>query len=265
MEKTNNYLVAYDFSNAADSALKSAFELKRNSGGYIFILNVVKSISEIEAVEKKMELLKLKSPYFLFVRIEVGNLKNVIDNIIKKDKIDYVLFGTHGQKGIQKITGSNALKLVDKIDVPFLITQEGNNLKGLKNIILTYSYDKETVQINKFIEGLCKNNNAIIHLVGFDLNDNFLKAKKVANEIVMSKFLTEKNIHHKFIKLPGKSDYSVELLNFTKEIKADLIASAYFNGSKVSIFKNFVQELITNDLKIPVLTANAETMSKVYF
>ena len=208
---------------------------------------------------------RTKNSVYLNVLVNSGELIKEVTQTAEDLNVDYVVMGTHGIKGSQNVFGSHALKMVGNSNVPFLITQKGTSLSNLKNIVLTYSFDKETVQITKFIEELAKNNNATIHLVGYSDTDTTFKNKKLTNEVILGGFLNGKKINYEFGSLPGIKPYEVELLEYSEKVNADLIAAAYFNGSKLSIFKNFVQDLITNEKSIPVLTANAETLSRMYF
>ena len=264
-----NYLVPFDFTEVAISALESAVQLKKNNGGEIYVLNVIKNQTYRTVTENKMTALKkswrMEKSVYLNVLVTEGDLIEQVIKTAKETKANYVVMGTHGVKGSQNVFGSHALRMVADSDIPFLITQKGKSLTNLKNIVLTYSYDKETVQITKFIEELAKNNEATIHLVGYIENEQNFKSKTLTNEVILGGFLNEKKINYEFAKLPGVESYDKELLDYAQNVDAGVIAAAYFNGSKIALFKNFVQDLITNDKSIPVLTANAETLSKMYF
>ena len=41
------------------------------------------------------------------------------------------------------------------------------------------------------------------------------------------------------------------------------MAAAHFSGSRLSIRKNFVRDMISNEFNIPVLTLNAECIKNV--
>ncbi|MGB1041300.1 MAG: hypothetical protein ACPGVD_10535, partial [Flavobacteriales bacterium] len=174
--------------------------------------------------------------------------------------IDYVIMGTHGVTGLQKVLGSKALKLVNASKKPFLITQEGKELEKIKTIVLPFSYSSESVQIGSVVSHLAKSHGAKIHLVGFQHDDEWLKNDIARNQILIKRILKESNTEYEIVKLEGKDSYESELIAYSNSVSADLIAAAHFSGSPLIIRKNFVRDLISNEFKIPVLTLNAECL-----
>ena len=51
-----------------------------------------------------------------------------------------IIMGTHGSKGMQKVFGSFAMKVIISTTVPFMIVQDNSEIKNIKNIVLFYQY-----------------------------------------------------------------------------------------------------------------------------
>ena len=70
------------------------------------------------------------------------NQKGVPDD--KKKNVDLVLMGTHGMKGMQKLTGSWALKVIVKSKVPFIVVQDAPaDEERYHNIVFPVDFKKE--------------------------------------------------------------------------------------------------------------------------
>ncbi len=260
-----NYLVLTDFTNSAKNALISALNLAKKNDGNVTILHALDSNSkeDKELAEKEMSALKASINDTFETKVIVGKLVDTISSSIDLLNIDYVIMGTHGVTGIQKLLGSKALKLVDSTKKPFLITQENKTLTEIKNIVMPFSFSSESIQIGKVAATLAKSYNAKIYLAGYRDNDEWLKNDMVRNQAVIKRAFNQLEADFEIVKLEGKSSFEEQLLEFSQSINADLIAAGYFNGSRLILRKNFVRDMICNQYSIPVLTLNAECLKNV--
>ena len=257
-----NYLVLIDFTETSENALRSALNLSGLNGGKVVALHVLSSDKKEEKYEatKKMEQLKTTVSGNFETQLSYGKLGELINASIDLLDIDYVIMGTHGVTGLQKVLGSKALKLVNSSKKPFLITQENKELKKIKTIVMPFSYSSESVQIGNIVAHLAQSYGAKIHLVGFQHDDEWLKNDVARNQILIKRILEKSGTEFEIVSLPGKDSYESELITYSKSISADLIAAAHFSGSTLIIRKNFVRDLISNEYNIPVLTLNAECL-----
>ena len=265
MLNKENYLVLFDFSKSAENALMGALSLANQCHGTVQVLHVIKSnLAEQQALAlQQMSTLKKTIPGTYETSIIVGNLIEIINDFTINFNIDYVIMGTHGVKGSQKLLGSNALKLVSSGKAPFLITQEHKTLNTIKNIVLPFSFSSESLQIGKVVAHLANRYNAKIHLVGYRDNDEWLRNDMVRNQAIIKRQFSEQKANFEIVKLNIKKSFEKELIEFANSVSADLIAAAYFSGSRLIIRKNFVRDMITNSFEIPVLTINAESLKKI--
>ena len=56
--------------------------------------------------------------------IRKGNIFEDIGDVAKEIGARLIIMGTHGIKGIQKLVGSYALKVILHSEIPFIITQK---------------------------------------------------------------------------------------------------------------------------------------------
>lgn len=124
----NKIIVPWDFSPVAGYALEHAERIARTTDKTIELLHIVKNESEIPAKEKELDSIAAMAfeRYGLRPEIKVleGPIFTAISNYASDTKANMVIMGTHGIKGIQKITGSYAFKVLLGSKVPFVVVQD---------------------------------------------------------------------------------------------------------------------------------------------
>jgi hypothetical protein len=203
----------------------------------------------------------------IVTRVLVGNVYENIAMAAELINASLIVMGTHGAKGLQKLFGSHALRLVSSTHIPFLITQGGRPEATIKTIVMPYYFERESMQIASFAGYIAKQFNATIHLVGSTPKDDWNKEHLNANRIVLHKFFSDHYIQHELVNLPAEISYEKALIEYAESVHADLIAVSYHNQSLLPTMHTFVQALIENDKQIPVLTVNTEdlTITSGYF
>lgn len=262
------YLVPFDFSQVSKNAVENAISLAKQSGGDIIILHVV---SDRELVQRNKMLL---DDYINHLNIDNTNIQlseNVfvgdpfedIGKMAELNHANYVIMGTHGLTMKQKLFGGNSVKIISNSSTPFIVLQDEVKIKEIKKIVLPYSIENKSLQVIKFASQLCKSYGAELHLVGRHHDDEFLKHKENNSIILAKKHLLEQNVTHHFeLGTVSTGDFMEFVLAYAHKENADLIAATYFSDSIMPMFERFIQNLIVNDFKIPVLCVNAQTLSK---
>lgn len=264
--KSPIYLLPHDFSPVADSALHMALQLADHNDGTVLMLHFVDKRQNLrEAREKFAQIVATLSPQEqerVSCRAVHGSVFDHIGIASEIVGASMIVMGTHGAKGLQKLFGSHALRLVSSTHVPFLITQGNGSLNGqLRNIVMPYYFQKESMQIANFAGFLAKQFNATIHLVGSHQKDEWMESNTQANQVVLRKFFAEHDVHCELVNLPQEASYQKELMSYAESVNADLIAVSYHNDSLLPTMHTFVQVLIENDKQIPVLTVNTEDLT----
>ena len=122
----------WDFTDVAGHALAHAVKISRMVGNDICLLHIVDNgISAEDLCWKKVicynSWLKrtVKSTiYPSTYHISKGSIFNAIAEYANEKEASLVVMGTHGMKGMQKLTGSWALKVIVKSKVPFIVVQD---------------------------------------------------------------------------------------------------------------------------------------------
>jgi nucleotide-binding universal stress UspA family protein len=196
-------------------------------------------------------------------KVVVGNIIQDIGKIAGYDDATLIVMGTHGAKGLQRLLGSNAIRVITNSGTPFLVVQDKmpSNSK-IDRIVMPIDLAKESIQILKFAVDLAKQFGAEIHVVGSHQSDEWL-INKVRNNITnVRNYLKKHNISFSVKSLEGKKSYQEEVIQYAQEVGADLMDVAYYSESILPQFDTFAQSLITNELKMPVLIVDANEIGQ---
>ena len=256
----SSILVPTDFSEAANKALQHAVLMSKNSGAKIYLLNLCKSTSEIPSAKINLEK-QAGTIENLEQIVRVGDFK-AIPKISKELSVEMIFLGTHGASGMQKVMGSNALKLVTNSEVPFIIVQKDSpNPNGYKKIMVPTSFHFENKQKIMAVAALAKYFGSKIYFIYND-SDVLMKKKSLQNLNGMKKFLDSKGLSYDEVISTGKN-FNQDTLVSAANIGAELIAIMNMQKNDLlgtGLFgKNYEQELIMNDQKIPILILNPKT------
>ena len=132
-EKKKLVVVPWDFTKVAESALAHAVKIGRQVRADICLLHVVDpGIKTRDEGEKKSLLKRIAEENA--VRNNITILSEVVREAFSQPLPNFsndedrntslVVMGTHGMKGMQKLTGSWALKVIVKSKVPFIVVQD---------------------------------------------------------------------------------------------------------------------------------------------
>ncbi|MCR9173331.1 MAG: universal stress protein [bacterium] len=261
------YLVPVDFTDEASSAVRLALELAEANKGSVYLLHVVGKSSERVAGRQKfadfLESYSKEEMEMMTTNVIEGDIFNDIGKAGDILKAALIVMGTHGAHGMQKVFGSRAVKLVSSSATPFLITQGKKEVEKIKNIVMPFSFAKESIQITNFVGAIAKKFNATIHLCGFHDKDEWLDAKTTSNQVVVKRALDEMNASYEIAHLPPSKTYEQDLVDYAKSIDADMFAAAYFKEGVLPTPNTFIQGMIENELNLPLLTVNAEELSVI--
>ncbi len=275
--KSNKYLIPWDFTPVAENALKYAIKLANlaKEPAQIELIHVLQSgglfgkgkTSEVEVKEKlSTEQKRIKDEYGLEVKTHLceGSIFDAISEYASESNAEMVIMGTHGIKGVQKLTGSWALKVIAGSEVPFLVVQdEPRTDKNFSCIVMPVEFrdeDKEKIQwgIRFALQFGSK-----IHVIVPNAFDSGVQ-KKINNNLAFAKMNIESygidwEVHNA---AKGKS-FQEEIVNLAVDIEAELILIMTTPNIDLTdyVFGAQEQYVISNQAKIPVLCINPGTLS----
>jgi nucleotide-binding universal stress UspA family protein len=146
-QEKNLIMVTWDFTEKSLFALKHAINISSILKSEVALLHVVKKESEVSEAEKRMAeavaVIKADpSVKFRFIARE-GTIFHTIGEVSTEIGALMVVMGTHGIKGMQKLMGSWALKVITSSKVPFIAVQEPPKAEVFRNIIIPITYRRE--------------------------------------------------------------------------------------------------------------------------
>lgn len=267
--ETKSILVPYDFTPVAEAACRHAIQMARQINGNVHLLNVIKNDSEKAAVQKKffdaVQKLKLE-PNDVKVEtiIKAGSIFTDIATVAEKLGSSLIIMGTHGAKGMQKVFGSFAIKVINSTFIPFVIVQDQIPHEKIKKIVFPIETSSESLQVMNIAANLAIEFGAEILLVAQKETDTSLAMKIKVHLEVVAKQLSKKGVKSEFMLIEKSKAFADNVIKITDSKNADMIAIAYHDDSLLG-FGNFAQTIITNKLKAPVLIIKAKESGNYYY
>lgn len=267
MEDKKKLVVPWDFTEVAESALAHAVKIGRQLGSDICLLHVVDAgIKTREEGQVKSHLKHIAdenaAKYNITITPEVvrGSIFSAIAEYANDEEKDVslVVMGTHGMKGMQKFTGSWALKVIVKSKVPFIVVQDPPvDQNRYHNIVFPIDFrteDKEKMGMAIFMG---KYFDSKIHILKDTPADKGLAAKINKNLNFSVKYLMQNNVEYEIHEIE-RGKRAQRTIDFANKINADLILIV---TTKSPTFADYMlgaseQEIIANSSRIPVCCVN---------
>jgi nucleotide-binding universal stress UspA family protein len=263
-------LVPHDFTAVADNAVSYAIELAKSIKANIDLVHIVKSAKEQSGALNKFDQIVGKltnKPGEVEVRthVVVGSIYTDIASKASELHSTLIIMGTHGAKGMQKLFGSFAIKVITSTHVPFLVVQEKFSGIDMSKIVVPLDESQESLQIEQVASGLAEILSSEVHVVTEKKIDSNLKLKTAVHSGLITKQLKAKGVSYKTEILDRKKGYANDIVSYTTSIGANLIAFAYHSDSLLPQFDTFAQSLITNKEGVPVLVLNSKEAGNYFF
>jgi nucleotide-binding universal stress UspA family protein len=257
-------LVPHDFSEVADNAILHANKLSKVLNKPITLAHVVKLDKDKKAALDKLDAIAQKNydEYGIETKTTViaGDYLEKIGEIAAIAKAAIVIMGTHGVKGIQKLIGSYALKVITSSNMPYVVVQAPpSKQEGYKNIVLPMDFTRESKQKLDWAVYIAKLFGSKFHIIS-DYEDDEFTARALKNNIVYAKsFLNNNNLQYDIHELEkSKHGLTKEIIRISKEVNADLIVVMTTLDKAISeyVMGTPEQAIIANEAHIPVMCIN---------
>ena len=262
----HSILVAYDFTEVGINAVSHAVYFSKILQTGITLLHIVKKEEEESEMEEQLanEAKKINELYGVMpsTLIREGTIFKTINDVSNEFNCMMVVMGTHGMKGLQKLTGSWALKVIIGSKVPFLVVQAPPRAGvDMKKVIFPVDFKTENKEKLKWAQFMSKYFGSKIYLFSATSKDGVIEARTKANLVFSKSFLEEKNISYELVLSPDTSTFSQEIIEYAENNGADLVI---ITTTRDIAFHDYIlaakeQYLIANSAKIPVLVINPRT------
>lgn len=172
-------------------------------------------------------------------------LNDVVNDIVAKQKIDFIVMGTKGTSmKSEKVLGSFASGMIRHCTVPVIAVPDENKKKDIKNIVLPTDLGNMAAEITEVVK-YAKKFDATVHVL-------YVPPAKGSGQLPLSlsKLTSYKKIH--FHEVRGKSaDAAIE--KFVKDHDADMIAMFTKRRSALArIFNPSLTEKLSFTIEVPL-------------
>jgi nucleotide-binding universal stress UspA family protein len=258
-------IVPWDFTTVAEHALAHAVKISRMIGNEICLLHIVDTKIKNQELEAKNALLSKKAKEFsesfnltIAFHISKGTIFSAIASFAHDSDASLVVMGTHGMKGMQKLTGSWALKVIVKSKVPFIVVQDPpTDQERYHNIVFPVDFRNENKEKIRMAIFMGKYFDSKVHILETVATDKNILKRTNINMNFAIRYLIQNNIEYEIHDLP-RGDLAQQTIDFAQKINADLILIV---TTKNITFADYIvgaseQYIIANSSKIPVCCVN---------
>lgn len=262
----HSIIVPYDFTEVAMNAVAHAVNLSKSFNTGVTLLHIVKKESEKKEMEQQLEAELQKIHEIYNVKpvglIKEGTIFKTINQVAHEIDATMIVMGTHGIKGLQKVTGSWALKVIVGSKIPFLVIQDPPKVKGNAiKLVFPVDFKTENKEKLKYVQLMSKYFPSKTLLFSATSKEGIVDPRTKANLVFCKTFMEEKNIDYELVLSKNESSFSQETIEFAKEREADIII---IMTTRDIAFHDYVlgaqeQYMIANSAKIPVMVINPRT------
>lgn len=262
----HSIIVPYDFTEVAMNAVAHAVNLSKSFNTGVTLLHIVKKESEKKEMEQQLEAEVQKIHEIYNVKpvglIKEGTIFKTINQVAHEIDATMIVMGTHGMKGLQKVTGSWALKVIVGSKIPFLVIQDPPKVKGNGiKLVFPVDFKTENKEKLKYVQLMSKYFPSKTLLFSATSKEGVVDPRTKANLVFCKTFMEEKDIDYELVLSKNESSFSQETIEFAKERDADIII---IMTTRDIAFHDYVlgaqeQYMIANSAKIPVMVINPRT------
>jgi nucleotide-binding universal stress UspA family protein len=255
-------LVTWDFTERSGYALEHGINLAQLLNTTVTLIHIVKKDNEIDEAQVKMDALAEETQKKYNVKtdtvVPAGNIFTTISEVAVDIHAEMVIMGTHGMKGMQKLIGSWALKVIAGSKVPFIVVQAPPTSHGFKKIVFPLDFRRENKEKISWIYYIARLYNSTFYIIKDKVTDKKFIKGVTSNLMFTEKFLKSNDIPYEIHTSPGKKDFTNETIDFAHEINADLLL---IMTTKNITMADYViganeQQIISNQYEIPVMCIN---------
>jgi nucleotide-binding universal stress UspA family protein len=271
-ELTDTILVPIDFSEVTEPALAHAQIYASILKKSITLIHLIDKgwadkeheilLEEEEALSKLQNLsddVFSKSGIETSVLVRRGDFHEGIGEIAEECNATMVVMGTKGVHGLQRWTGSNAMKVIRNTkDIPYIVVQEMPKRDKIIKVVLPFSVTAESRQKLAWAIFLAKLFNCHFYLIAEKNDDEWTKHKIQNNVQFATKYLTQHGCEFSIEFATGMTSFHKEIVIYASAKEADLLIM--MTDEELEVIEIFAgsreQEIIANEKKIPVMVMN---------
>ncbi len=179
-----------------------------------------------------------------------------IPRYINKENFSLVVMGTHGQKGINKMMGTNTLKVITRSTVPVLAVKVTDKHALPSKWLLASDFQEESRENFAVLMELAQSLEASVQVLYVNTPYYFAESTDIQEK--MEKFLShfpDSRIKRNIINAHNE-ERGIE--SFLRSCECDLVAVVTHGRTGLTpLFRRSITERLINHLDIPVLSMNS--------
>lgn len=258
-------VVPWDFTPVADHALAHAVKISHMVRNDVCLLHIIDAGIKASAEGEKKVMMQhvaeensKKYNITISAEIKKGSIFTAIAEFVNEKDASLVVMGTHGMKGMQKLTGSWALKVIVKSKVPFIVVQDPPaDQERYHDIVFPVDFRRENKEKTKMAIYMGKYLDSKIHILFTSATDPSLIKRTKVNINFAIRYLIQNNIEYEIHEIP-RGNFAQQTIDFAVRINADLLLIV---TTKNITFADYMvgaseQYIIANSSKIPVCCVN---------
>lgn len=269
--KSRTILIPWDFTRLSEASLEYATRIANVTKDRIAMVHILNNGKSEEEVRSMLEPVarEAKEKYGIQPDIIVrkGHIYKTITNIASKEMdTSLVIMKTDGPHGIQRYTGSRAIKMITGAKVPFIVIQEPPQKEEILKIVSPVDFRYENKEKLNWLLYLRKYYKNKILLYKPKVTDQGLKRNILNNILFARQTLDKYGIDYEIHTADGHNDFASETIEFAHNSDADLIMIMLSRYIGITDYLMGVKEqkIITNSYKIPVMCLNPRTDLRIY-
>ena len=270
MEKDKKLIIIlWDFSEVAENALLHGIKIAKMAHNDLRLLHIInKDVKqdEKEKIRQKLDKVaaRILSKHSITISSVIleGSIFSTISKYATDEEANMVILGTHGLKGMQKFTGSWALKVIVGSEVPFIVVRDKpHDQKKIRNIVFPIDFRSENKEKVSMAIYMGKYFDSKVHILKDPVTDKALARKINTNLNFAIKYLIQNNIEYDIHTLEKKGNFAKGTLKYAEKTKADLILIMTTKNINISDYMLGASEqyIIANSSKIPVMCVNPKS------
>jgi len=264
-------LVALDLTDLSAVVVSHAAKLAELFNKKVHLVNIYekggKTNSDFHSIEERSkELERLKEKYSKNNEVEIshsiieGSIYETIAEVATKMDAALIMMGTHGVQGLQKISGSKALKVISSADRPFVvIDKNAKSCENYENILLPIDFAFESKQKIAWALELNKRFKSVCHLLVKHEKGELDQAVK-NNLAYVERELELVNANFKVHHVTSDANFMEETIQYSLNNKIDLILLMVSLDTSFTVWLSggpYEQKIIANGKGIPVMVLNS--------
>ena len=255
-------VVPWDFTSVTENALAHANNICGILKREIILLHLVDKEEKVDSATEKLKSriaeLEKDIKHKIHPIVKFGNIFETIREVAFEVKAEMVIMGTHGRKGMQRVTGSWALKVMANSKIPFLVVQDKPKKEVFKTVVFPIDFRRENKEKVNWIHYFSTNYNSKFLLFKRKSADTAFRRRIASNLHYAESFLKNNDVEYEIHTAKKSRSFEKETVQFSKEVEADMIIVLITRDIGFLDYMVAAREqyIISNPENIPVMCIN---------